>query len=269
MDDVGCQWKRKGAVLEPAGGIAARFAAEAADVEAVVAGLKNKPVISVLVPTFNTSERHLRAAIESVFAQTYPNWELCICDDGSSENSTLAVLREMEDRKDPRISVKYRDENGGISRASNDALALARGEFVAMLDHDDELLPDALLEIVLAIDAEPGTDVVYTDQAYMSAEGDEEEALRKPDWSQRLFWGVMYVGHLLVVRRELANEVNGFDPQFDNAQDFEFMLRLSERTKRIVHVPKVLYYCAARRGAWRERETRSSRSRFCNRRKNF
>ena len=212
------------------------------DAKTAVAKLKKKPLISILLPSFNTPPSYLLAAVESVRAQTYPDWELCICDDGSADELTLDVLREIEGESDKRIIVKYRGENGGISRASNDALAMARGEFVAMLDHDDELLPDALLEVAEAIDADPEVDVLYTDQAYLSADGEEEEAIRKPDWSPRLFWGVMYVGHLLVARRALVNAIHGFDPRFDNTQDFELMLRLSERTDRIVHVPKVLYY---------------------------
>jgi GT2 family glycosyltransferase len=212
------------------------------DAKEAVERLKHKPLISVLVPTFNTEVRHLRSAIESVKAQTYPSWELCICDDGSSDESTLEELGKIEKLGDDRIHVRHRGENGGISRATNDALAMARGEFVAMLDHDDELFPDALLEIIEAIDGQRDMDVIYTDQAYLSADGEEEEPIRKPDWSPRLLWGVMYVGHLLVVRRELAKEVGGFDPRFDNVQDFELMLRVGERTDRIVHVPKILYY---------------------------
>jgi hypothetical protein len=213
-----------------------------ADAPSVVEKLAHRPVISVLMPTFNGADRHLRAAIESVRAQTYPHWQLCICDDGSTNKQTLAVLGEIEKSDDRRISVKYRGENGGISRGTNEAMAMATGEYVAMLDHDDELLPDALLEIAEAINADLTVDVLYTDQAYISADGDVEEAIRKPDWSPKLFWGVMYVGHLLVVRRELAHEVGAFDPRYDNVQDYEFMLRVAERTERIVHVPEVLYY---------------------------
>jgi len=212
------------------------------DSTATGANLKQCPLISILIPTFNTPERYLRAAVESVMAQTYPNWELCICDDSSQEESTRAALRELEHGPERRIRVSYRAANGGISRASNDALAMASGDYIAMLDHDDELLPDALLRIVQSIDQDPTVDVLYSDQAYLSAQGEEQEPLLKPDWSPRLLWGVMFVGHLLVVRRELASAVGGFQPQFDNVQDFEFMLRVSEKTRRIRHVPEILYY---------------------------
>jgi len=220
-----------------------------ADATAAVANLKHKPLISILIPTFNTPVRYLRAAVDSVMAQTYPNWELCICDDSSEEESTLAVLRELESGPDRRIRVSFRAGNGGISRASNDALAMARGDYIAMLDHDDELLPDALLRIVQSIDQDPDVDVLYSDQAYMSAEGEEQEPLLKPDWSPRLLWGVMFVGHLLVVRRELASAVGGFHPQFDNVQDFEFMLRISEKTRRIRHVAEILYFWRRAQGS--------------------
>jgi hypothetical protein len=213
-----------------------------ADAAAAVANLKHNPLISILIPTFNTPVRYLRAAVDSVKAQSYPNWELCICDDGSKEESTLAALRELERGPERRIRVSYRAANGGISRASNDALAMARGDYIAMLDHDDELLPDALLRMVQSMEEDPDVDVLYSDQAYLSAEGQEQERLLKPDWSPRLLWGVMYIGHLLVVRRELARAVGGFQAKFDNAQDFEFMLRVSEKTRRIRHVPEVLYY---------------------------
>jgi hypothetical protein len=211
------------------------------DAPAVLHALKHKPLISILVPTYNTPEKYLRAAVKSVQAQSYPHWELCICDDGSSDASTLSGLRELQ-RADPRITVRFNSTNGGISRATNDALSIARGQYVAMLDHDDELLPDALLCVVQSIDADPEVDVVYTDQAYVTPDGQEQEPLLKPDWSPKLLWGVMFVGHLLIVKRELANAVGGFDPKFDNVQDFEFMLRLSEKTSRIRHLSEILYY---------------------------
>jgi O-antigen biosynthesis protein len=209
---------------------------------AAVAALKHKPLISILVPTFNTPVKYLKAAVNSVKAQSYPNWELCICDDRSPDESTVTALRELEAESDAHIRVSYRDANGGISRATNDALAMARGDYIAMLDHDDEILPDALLRMVQSIDEDPEVDVLYSDQAYMSADGEEQEAQRKPDWSPRMMWGVMFVGHLLVVRRELASAIGGFNPQFDNVQDFEFMLRVSEKTSRIRHIPEILYY---------------------------
>jgi SAM-dependent methyltransferase len=202
--------------------------------------LAYRPLISVLLPTYETPLDVLHAAVDSVLAQTYSNWELVIVDDGSSSGELHDALSQIEIRDD-RIRVVRRPTNGGISAATNTALEAAAGEFVAMLDHDDELLADALLEVARRLDADPALDVVYTDQEYIDRDGTEDGLLLKPDWSPTLFWGVMFVGHLLVVRRTLAEAVGGFDPAFDNVQDFEFMLRLSERTERIAHVPRVLY----------------------------
>ena len=200
-----------------------------------------RPVISVLMPTYNTVAAHLACAIDSVCVQTYSNWELCIVDDGSVRAETLEVLSRYE-RSDERIKVTRCSVNSGISAATNTAMAMATGEFIAMLDHDDELLPDALREVVLELNERPNTDVIYTDQAYIEADGALAGNFFKPDWSPELFRGVMYVGHLLVVRRTTALEVGGFDSRFDKVQDFEFMLRVSEKTKLIRHIPQVLYY---------------------------
>ena len=200
-----------------------------------------QPTISILMPTYNTPARYLRRAIDSVLSQVYPYFELCINDDGSTSAETLATLDECA-RRDRRIHVKRSPVNMGISRATNAALGVARGDYVAMLDHDDELAPEALVEVVRALNRDPDLDVVYTDQDYIDADGTVAEPFFKPDWSPELFRGVMYVGHLLVVRRTLASEVGGFDAKFDNVRDFEFMLRLSESTSRIHHVPKILYH---------------------------
>jgi GT2 family glycosyltransferase len=197
------------------------------------------PLISILLPVYNTPPEYLRLAIESVMAQSYPNWELCICDDGSSRADTIALLSRYA--ADPRIRIECNASNSGISRATNAALAIAKGEYVAMLDHDDELEPDALLEVVCALNDDPARDVLYTDQDYVHPDGRLSRWFYKPDWSLEFFRGVMYVGHLLIVRRSLALDVQ-FNPQFDNVQDFEFMLRVAERTDRIHHIPKILYH---------------------------
>lgn len=200
-----------------------------------------QPRISILLPTWNTPLKYLRIAIASVLDQDYPNWELCIVDDGSTSVDLPAYLDELP-ALDSRIRVERMTENGGISVATNRALEIAGGEFVAMLDHDDVIDPDALIEVVAALQADPGLDAVYTDQDYIETDGSAGESLLKPDWAPLLACGVMYIGHLLVVRRAIARDVGGFDRRFDRVQDFEFMLRVSERTRRIHHVPKVLYH---------------------------
>ena len=203
--------------------------------------LKYRPLVSVLVPTYNTKPTFLEAAIRSVMAQAYPNWELRIVDDGSSNVETLKTLDRIA-AWDERVFVVRHPKNRGISSATNDALQAARGDYVAMLDHDDELTVDALYETVLTLNADPTTDVVYTDQDSVSPDGKSAGHFFKPDWSPTLFRGVMYIGHLLTVRRNLALEIGGFDSRFDLVQDFEFMLRVSERTRKIRHVPKILYH---------------------------
>jgi GT2 family glycosyltransferase/SAM-dependent methyltransferase len=204
------------------------------------ADLHVRPLISVITPVFNTDPRWLMRAVESLRAQSYSRWELCICDDGSTGDRTRQALSELAD--DPSIRIVRNESNGGISAASNRALELAKGDFVAFLDHDDELAPEALLECVSVLNEKPDTDILYTDEDKVDRRGRHSKPFHKPDWSPELFRGVMYVGHLLVVRLALVEEVGGLDSAFDGVQDYELMLRLSERTTRIEHVPRILYH---------------------------
>jgi GT2 family glycosyltransferase len=201
------------------------------------------PLISVVMPTYETEPRYLRDAIASVRAQEYENWELCIVDDGSTRAETRRAIKRAVSR-DPRITAKLLDQNGGISRASNQGLALCRGELVAFLDHDDALTADALLRVAQAF-SEGEIDIAYSDQDTITADGRTADTFLKPDWSPVYALGAMYIGHLLVVRRELIEEAGGFDPGFDTIQDFELLLRLSERTERIHHIPHTLYHWRA------------------------
>jgi len=193
------------------------------------------------MPVYNTPPKYLRLAVDSVLAQAYPHWELCLCDDGSSTAQTRAVV-DGAARRDTRIRATFLGENRGIAEATNAALAMAQGEYVAMLDHDDELAPGALLEVAKVLNGDPALDVIYTDQDSIEPDGAFAELFCKPDWSPEMLLGVMYLGHLLVVRRTLARKTGGFDSAYDNVQDFEFMLRVAERTERIAHVPKILYH---------------------------
>jgi GT2 family glycosyltransferase len=205
--------------------------------------LAERPLISVVMPTHETEPRHLREAIASVRAQSYPNWELCIADDGSKRDDTRrAVTRAVS--RDGRITARLQEDNAGISAATNAALELGRGELVAFLDHDDTLAPEALLRVAQAF-SEQDADVVYTDQDKLTADGRRTDPFLKPDWSPVYALGAMYVGHLLVARRSLIDEVGGLDPAYDTIQDFDLLLRLSERTDRIHHVPEVLYHWRA------------------------
>jgi GT2 family glycosyltransferase len=202
--------------------------------------LKIRPLISIVMPTYNSPEKHFRAAIASVISQVYENWELCICDDGSNEE-TNRLLREIANY-DVRINVVNLDKNEGISKATNKALSVAKGEFIALLDHDDLLTVDALLEMVDLINTRPSVDVIYSDQDKVDENIKFSSPFYKPDWSPEFLLGVMYVGHLLVVRRDIALQAGGFNSKFDKVQDYEFMLRVAEITDKIEHVSKVLYH---------------------------
>lgn len=209
-----------------------------------VRALESRPLISLVIPTYRTELRYLRQAIDSVLAQHYPEWELCIVDDCSGQPELLAALRRYADR-DERIRVRELPENRGISAASNEGLAMCHGELVGFLDHDDTLTPDALLRVAQALDADPELDVVYSDSDKLTAHGIRADPFLKPDWSPVYALGAMYIGHLLVVRRSVVEAVDGFDPAFDTIQDFELMLRVSERTDRIHHIPQTLYHWRA------------------------
>jgi GT2 family glycosyltransferase len=201
--------------------------------------LDYRPLVSVVTPVFDIDPRWLSRAVESVRAQTYPAWQLCLADDGSTNAAIVEYLKVLAG--DPAITVTF-GEGGGIAAATNRGIASAEGEFVAFLDHDDELEPDALLECVRRLNERPGTDIVYTDEDKLDHRGRPTEPFFKPDWSPEYFRGVMYVGHLLLVRHSLLERVGGADSEFDRVQDFELMLRLSEQTDRIEHVPRILYH---------------------------
>lgn len=203
--------------------------------------LRDRPLVSVLVPVYNTPEPVLRAMVASVLAQTYDHWELILVDGASPRPEVRTALRELAAR-DERIVLRLLDVNMGIAGNTNAALEVARGEFVALLDHDDLLTPDALFENVALLNAYPDTDAIYSDQDKIDEAGRRFEPFFKPDWSPELFRGVMYVGHLLCVRRSVALAAGGFLPEFDGVQDYEFMLRVAETTDKIRHIPRILYH---------------------------
>jgi glycosyltransferase involved in cell wall biosynthesis len=206
--------------------------------------LESRPLISLVMPTYKSDLRYLRKAIDSVLGQHYSEWELCIADDGSGRPKLNAAIQRYADA-DPRIKFLPIAENRGISATTNAALAICDGEFVGFLDHDDELTPDALLRVAQALVTDPSLDVVYSDSDKLTLHGVRADPFLKPDWSPVYALGAMYIGHLLVVRRSLAEAVGGFDSAFDTIQDFEFMLRVSERTDRIHHIPQTLYHWRA------------------------
>ncbi|WP_244244013.1 glycosyltransferase family 2 protein [Marilutibacter alkalisoli] len=205
-----------------------------------------KPLISVLLPTYQTPERWLRKCIESVQAQVYPNWQLCIADDASSDPKVMEVIREYAG-SDPRIVAVRRESNGHISEASNSALEMASGDFVALLDHDDELRPHALLEMAEAIMEAPDIGLLYSDEDKIDAEGRRFDPYFKPDWDPDLLRSQNYVCHLTVIRTELVRAVGGFRKGFEGSQDHDLILRCTEclLPSQIRHIPKVLYHWRA------------------------
>jgi glycosyltransferase involved in cell wall biosynthesis len=205
------------------------------------------PRFSILTPVYRTPPGVLAKMLRSVLRQTEGDWELCLVDDGSED----AAVREILDAaaaRDSRIRVQYRQSNAGIVAASNDALEMARGEFVCLLDHDDELHPEALAEVAAAIDRAPEADYVYTDEDKINLAGRHSQAFFKPDWSPERMRTQMYTCHFSVLRRALVEEVGGFDAAFEGSQDWDLILKVTERARAIVHVPRVLYH-------WRILET--------------
>jgi glycosyltransferase involved in cell wall biosynthesis len=200
-----------------------------------------RPLISILLPVYNTEEIWLRRCLDSVMAQLYPHWELCIADDGSTLTHIRRVLEEYRDR-DRRIRVIFREVNGHISAASNSALSLAAGEYVALLDHDDELTPEALYEIASLVRRQPETDMIYSDEDKIDAKGRRHSPFFKPDWSPDTLLSLMYTCHLGVYRTELVRRIGGFREGFEGSQDYDLVLRLTELTERVSHIPKVLYH---------------------------
>jgi len=199
------------------------------------------PMISVLMPVYDTPERYLRLAVESVLRQTYPHWELCIADDGSPAPHVRPILEEYA-RRDPRVKLTPPGRQGGISAATNAALNLATGRFVALFDHDDELAEHALFAMAKASVEQPDADVLYSDEDKIQPDGRRVTPFFKPDWSPEFFLGCMYTCHLSLYRTDLVRQVGGFRPTFDGAQDYDLALRVIEQSRRVVHVPDVLYH---------------------------
>lgn len=199
-----------------------------------------RPVISIVMPVYNVAEEYLVKAIASVKQQTYGRWELCLCDDAS----TMPYIRPLLEKyasEDSRIRVVYRSKNGGIVKASNDALKAAQGAYVGLLDNDDELTPDALYEVVKALQ-EKKYDLLYSDEDKLDLEGKRCEPFFKPDWSPDLLLSINYVSHFGVYRRKILNEIGGFREGFDGSQDYDLVLRFTEKTQDIRHIPKILYH---------------------------
>lgn len=208
------------------------------------------PLFSVIMPTYRPELELIKAAVHSVQAQSYPRWQLCICDDASGDDSLRQYLEELA-AGDDRIVACYRSENGHISAASNDALALATGDFVGFLDHDDLLAPDALYQYAQAIRANPKLEMLYSDEDLVSESGAPVNGHFKPDWNPDLARSINYLCHFLVIKRDRVAQVGGLREGFEGAQDYDLIQRVAELldADAIHHIPRVLYHWRAAAGS--------------------
>lgn len=219
---------------------------EVLDIEAMtqeIATFHYQPKISIAMPVYNVEEKWLRLCIDSILNQVYTNWELCMADDASTDPNVKKILTEYQ-QLDERIRVVFREQNGHISEATNSALAIATGEFVALLDNDDELAINAFYEVVKVLNENPKLDLIYSDEDKIDMDGNRSDPAFKPDWSPDLLLGTNYISHLGVYRRSILEEIGGFRKGYEGSQDYDLVLRFTEKTtkERITHIPKVLYY---------------------------
>jgi GT2 family glycosyltransferase/glycosyltransferase involved in cell wall biosynthesis len=199
------------------------------------------PKISVVMPVYNPQVEFLLSAIDSVFRQVYQNWELCIADDCSTNLTVVEILKNWA-KKDDRICLKFRTENGNISAATNSAAELATGDIILFLDNDDELTPDALAEVALYFATHSETDFLYSDDDKIDTEGRRFSPQFKPEWSPELLLSYMYLGHLCAVRRQIFEQIGGLRLGFEGSQDYDFALRAIEISRQVAHLPLVLYH---------------------------
>lgn len=203
---------------------------------------ENGPCFSIAVPLYQTKEKYLREMIESVQAQTYTNWELCLADGSGREHSLQPVVGEYI-AKDKRIKYCLLDSNEGIAGNTNEALKMADGDFVVLTDHDDLLSPEALYQCAKAVQKESQTDVIYSDEDKVDMSGKKFfEPHFKSDYNIDLLCTMNYICHLFVVRKDVMERAGLFESCYDGAQDHDFILRCTEKAEHIVHIPKVLYH---------------------------
>lgn len=201
---------------------------------------KYRPKISIITAIYNTDEKWLKACVESVLNQSYDNWELCLADDNSTKPYIKKYLNKLK-KQDSRIKVVFRNKNGHISKASNSALKLATGDFIALLDHDDELAPNALFEVVKLLNDNKKADLIYSDEDKLEIDGRHVDPFFKPNWSPDMFLSTNYLCHLTVIRKDIVDKVGGFRVGFEGSQDYDLFLRVTEQTDQICHIPKILY----------------------------
>ena len=214
---------------------------ELAKLRDVDEGLRYRPLISLIVPVYNTKPAFLRDCLDSIIAQVYGNWELCIVDDASPSSAPRELIQEYAD-KEERIKYKFLETNRHIAGATNEAISMATGDFVGFVDHDDLLWPNALLDVVKVLNEQPDLDFIYSDEdKILECRHEHLGPFFKPDWNPDFLHAVNYITHFTVVRKTLLDGVGGPQKGYDGAQDWDLVLRLTSATKRIYHIPKVLY----------------------------
>ncbi len=200
------------------------------------------PLISILVPVYHTPEEFLKQMIQSVRKQTYGNWELCVANADPADRRTAEILA-VAASKDPRIKITDVPENEGIAQNTNAALKIAAGEYVGLLDHDDLLTPDALFEVVKAVNEQGRPEALYSDEDKVTTDLSEHfQPHMKPDFNKDLLRSNNYITHFFVASKNLADRVGGFDAAYNGAQDYDFILRCTEQAEGIVHIPRILYH---------------------------
>ncbi|MCL7945132.1 glycosyltransferase family 2 protein [Marinobacter sp. ATCH36] len=234
--------------------LAARDQMSKMERKALLDSMVKRPLFSVLVPVYNPTIAFLELAIESVLYQTYPNWQLCIANDASTDPEVRRVLDDYA-ALDTRINVVHRSVNGHISIASNSALEIAEGDFISLLDHDDELAADALLWVAKALNEHPDALLVYSDEDKLDEFGQRFDPHFKPDWNPELLFGQNYISHLGVYQTERIRQIGGFREGFEGSQDHDLVLRFANGLdeRYIVHIPEVLYH-------WRSLEGSTARA---------
>lgn len=203
--------------------------------------LKYRPLISLLIPVYNIGREYLSECLDSILNQTYDNFEVCLVDDCSTKEETKETLLEYQE-KDKRIKVKFRKKNGHISNATNDALKMAKGEFIGLIDDDDLLTPNALYENVKVLNENKKLDFIYSDEDKLSIENTLCDPHFKPDWSPDTLLSLNYICHFAVIRKSLVEKVDGFTVGLEGAQDHDLFLKITEKTKNIYHIQKILYH---------------------------
>lgn len=208
--------------------------------EEINCDFKYNPLISVLIPVYNIGEKYLTECIESILNQTYKNFEICLVDDCSTNEETIKTLKKYENNE--KIKILYRKKNGHISAATNDALKMATGEFIALVDNDDVITVDALASIVKVLNENKDLDMIYSDEDKIDKNGNRCDPNFKPDFSPDTLLSLNYICHLTVLRKKIVDEIGGFTIGLEGAQDHDLFLRFTEKTNKIYHLSKILYH---------------------------